>query len=263
VRKLAWYLAVAALVAGIAVSADDVTVRNSDKQIKSIVEKISKDQSKFRGALTGSFKDSVVRSSEGEFKVKDFLKDFDTATERVDKRLGGKYSASSEVQQLLQLGEKMHAVVRADPAMKGANEWDVLAHDLNALAMSYGAKFPAETDAPIRRIGDAELEDALAAATKATDGVKSELKKAQKATPALAEKTTNTPAELDSLKKASDALRSRISSGEPATAEARQVYTLEQSIRTALEGAPTAVTTAWTQVTTPLSKVVQAFGFGA
>ena len=262
-RALSWYLVVAALVAGTAARAEEVFVRDSDKQIKSTVEKIRKDQSKFRGALAGDFKNSVVRSADGEFKVKDFLKDFDTATERVEQRFGGKYSASNEVQQLLQLGAKMHVVVRGNPAMKGANEWDVLAGELNALAKSYGAKFPPETDAPIRRIGDAELEDALVAVTKATDGVKSELKKAQKSSPELVQRTTGTSADLDALKKASSTLKSRIASGEPATAEARQVFAIEESIRVALEGAPPAVATAWAHVTTPLSKVVQAFGFGS
>ena len=262
-RALIPSLVIAALLAGATARAEEVFVRNSDKQIKAIVEKIHKDQSKFRGALAGDFKNSVVRSPSGEFKVEDFLKDFDNATERVEKRFTGKYSASSEVQQLLQLGTKMHVYVRGTPAMKGANEWDVLASDLNALAVSYGAKFPPEADAPIRRIGDVELEDALAAVGKATDGVKTEIKKAQKSTPALAEKAPQASTDLDSLKKAASALKSRIASGNPATAEARQVAALAQSIGSTLDGAPATVATAWAQVTTPLAKVLQAFGYAS
>ena len=256
-RLLIPTLVTAALLASSAAHADEVFVRNNDKQIKSIVEKIGNDQSKFRRALASDFKDSVVRSTEGELKVADFLKDFDSAKERVEKRFTGKYSASSEVQQLLELGAKMHAIVRGNAAMKGANEWDLLANDLNALATSYGAKFPLEPGAPIRRIGDAELGDALAAIGKSTDGVKSELKKAMKASPDLAAKGPQASTDLDALKKASSALKSRISGGNPATAEARQVATLAQSIGTALAGAPPALEAAWNQVSMPLAKVLQ------
>jgi hypothetical protein len=145
--------------------------------------------------------------------------------------------------------------------MKGANEWDVFGSSLQRLASAYGTTFPLPEDAAIRRIGDGELEDAATAISKFARDMRKPVRKYAKGTDELKAAAKGLNDELSSLYDQSRTLASRIRSGKPASAQARQMMDSVGRIEALLEteGMPGEVAAAWQQGSTGITKVKQAF----
>lgn len=236
--------------------------RSSDKAVTKLLESIADNQKQFRRALDKTFSRSVIRSATGEVDVEAYLDDLDKAIKGVDDRFDGRYSASTEVHDLLQRAAPMQTYVRAHPELRGASEWDRVAGDLNRLGQAYGAAFPLANNANVRRIGDGELTESLTALGSVGKGVSSALKRAGRDTPALATLNKSGTESVEGLEKVAAALKSRISHGEPATAEARQLQAVAKKLDGLFGGAdvPAAVKTAWQPAGEHVAKIAQAFG---
>jgi len=261
-RALAILVAMAFALHVVPTHAEEPLSRSSDRDVRKQIEAIADRQGKFEKALDSKFKRSIVRGPAGELDVKTFLQDFEAAVKRMRQRFSGKYSASEEAADVFVRASRMHRYMRQHPDMKGANEWDAVAQHVSMLATSYAVTFPLVEGATPRRIGDGELAEAAAALSKAAPKVADELKKAAKQIPTLAPLSAAGAADLKIAADLAKTLKSRISGGKPASAEARQLQAVAGRIDAlvATPDVPAAVTGAWSACGAPLAKILTAFG---
>jgi hypothetical protein len=206
---------------GIARSADRLT----DKDVKSLVERIDDGRDRFEGALDDKLKNGILRGASGEVNVKNFLNDFQESIDRLKERLKPEYAASAEVGTVLRQATQISNFFRQQPAgTRGESEWNRLSSDLKALATAYGADFPLAENATVRRIGDRELAASADEVAKAADRVKqtldNELKKDKTIDKAQRESIVG---EADQLAKDAKVLRDRVKDGDPSSAEAERL----------------------------------------
>lgn len=241
--------------------ADEPMARLSDKDVKGLVKTIGEQQKTFARALDSKVKRSLIRGPGGEIEVAGYLDDLAADIKRFGDRFDGSYSASAEVKDLLERADMMNGFIRNHPEIKGANEWDVFGSGLQRLASAYGTSFPLPDDAVIRRIGDGELEDAANAISKFAKGMKKPVRKHATGTDELKAAGKSLDEELTSLAEFSRTVASRIRTGKPATAEARQLMETVARIEALLEtpGMPAEVTAAWNEGAKSIEKVKQAF----
>lgn len=256
------FLVVGALFASFRVSGADVFVRYYDGDVKKIIKKVANGESALEDALDGKFKDSMIRGPNGEVNVKNYLKDFRQDLKHLSERFSEKYSASTEVKDVLVRASTMNGYFHAHPELKGANSWDEFAARLQVLASAYSVSFPMAQDAVVRRVGDKELLDTITAAAKLPGSVDDAMQKVKKTSPTLTSASATGSKELDNLAAALKALKSRVSSKDPATAEARQVIAVGDRIGALLRdaSAPESVTTPWQNLDAYLGRIAQAFG---
>jgi hypothetical protein len=236
--------------------------RLSDKDVKALLEEVDHRRDRFEDALDGGFKNAIVRGPRGEASVNKYLDDFQREVGQAKDRFKPEYAASTEVRAVLSRGSEIDAFIKGQPAsFKGASEWDRLLVELRRLAGIYGASFPLPQDAAVRRINDRET-----AATAEQLAAQADLLKK-----AVGNDKALTSAERNSLKrsasdlaKAAKTVKSRTSSGQPATGEVRQVFDLVSSI----EGSPAAqkyspaTLSSLGVMRANLSKLEQAFNLG-
>jgi len=237
--------------------------RLSDKDVKALIETVDNGRDRFEDALDGGFKNSILRGPRGEVNVKRYLDDFQNDVKQLKERFKPEYSGSTEVRTVLGRAAEIDGFVKNQPTpFKGASEWDRLVVDLRRLASVYGTSFPLPQDAAVRRINDKET-----AATADQLAAQADLfKKAIGNDKALTSAERNSmKAEADQLAKSAKAVKSRASSGKPATGEARQV--IDQVSR--MEGSPTfkklspATLSSWGAMQSGLVKLEQAFNLSA
>jgi len=242
-------------------AAQEMMARPSDKDVKQLVKNIEKQYRSFDRALNSKFKRSILRGPTGEIQVRYYLDDLGESIGQLAKRFTGGYSASAEATETLRRADFMNSYVHDNPQMKGANEWDVLGSSLQQLARAYGTTFPLPEGATIRRIGDGELRDAATAVSKFAKGMKKSVRKYVKGSDELKAAAKSLDGALADLADQGGALASRIRSGKPASAEARQMIDAVDRIETLLdmEGMPGEVLTAWQEGSPGISKIRQAF----
>jgi septation ring formation regulator EzrA len=258
-----WTLAGAIFLIGLTtpVLAEEQMARLSDKDVKELVKTIEKQHNSFTRALDSKFKRSILRGPGGEVQVSYYLEDLAESLEQLRKRFTGSYSASAEATEVLTRADFMNTYVRDNPQLKGANEWDVFGSGLQQLARAYGTVFPLPEGAAIRRIGDGELQDASSATSKFAKDMKKPVSKYVTGTDELKALAKALNEELSSLSDRSRTLASRIRSGKPASAEARQMMNSVGQIESLLktEVIPGEVTAAWQEGASAINKIKQAF----
>ena len=236
--------------------------RMTDDDVEALAKTIGKQHQAFERALDSKLKRSILRGPGGEVRVDYYLDDLGDSIEALGDRFTGSYSASGEATDVLKRADFMNSYVHDNPSMKGANEWDVLGASLQQLAGAYGTSFPLPDDAAARRIGDGELEDAATALSKFSKDLPKAIKKETKGMDELEDAVDGLETELKSMSGMSKTLASRIRSGKPATAEARQLVESASSIEGLIgtPGMPASVAEAWEAGARDVAKVEQAFG---
>jgi hypothetical protein len=240
---------------------DAAMARHSDKDVVALTKSLSQLDKKFNRALDSKFKRSVLRGSGKEINVQTYLADLSEAIAIHGKRFTGSYAASTEATEVLLRADFMNSYVHNNPSMKGANEWDVLGSGLQQLATAYGTSFPLPEDAVIRRIGDGELADAATAVNKFSKSMGKSIGGQTRKDKALAEPVSLIKAELKTIGDTSKTLSSRIRSGKPASAEARQLMEAVGRVDTliATEGMPDEVVASWEAGKPSIQKIAQAY----
>ena len=231
--------------------------RLTDKDVKALLDAVDKGRDRFEDQLDGKLKNSILRLPNGEVNVARFLDDLQENTGRLKERFTSEYAASAEVAAVLRQSTAIDAFMKQSPGIKGASEWDSLAANLGRLAAVYGARFPLEGDAPVRRISDAEAAKAAAAIEEQADQFKSAVNSEQ----ALAKPAKDTlKGQADLVKNAAKALKSRLNDSKPATSEARQLFAAISKMRQSASGLTPASLTLLGQLQAPLTTLSQAFG---
>ena len=262
--KSRWLLVVLSIVCLSAVSlGDEMMARITDKDVIALIKTIGQQEKKFERALDSKFKRSILRGPGGEIDVNTYLADLSEAIQLHGKRFTGSYAASTEATEVLRRADFMNSYVRKNPSMKGANEWDVFGSGLQQLAAAYGTSFPLPDDAVIRRIGDGELADAAMAINKFSKSMGKSIGGQTKRNKALVEPVKSIKADLNTMADLSKTLSSRIRSGKPASAEARQLMEAVERVGSLVgtEGMPDEVVASWEAGASSMQKVAQAYNF--
>lgn len=258
-KILALSVAMVALVATMA-AAQTQYVRFSDQQVKDLIGQVGQARDRFQGALDSQLKRSIFRSSTGELSVDNYLEDLKRNVDQAKNRLTPDYAASSEVLTLLRQVTEIHGFMqKQEGAFKGKSEWDSFAAVLGTLATTYGTSFPLPQGASARRLNDKEVTLAADTVAKAADQFRKAATKSMKTAKADPALVTSIDNESKALVTAAKNLKSRVSSGKPATNEARLLLDQANKIRTLLPQPPTEASTAWESVLSNLKAVSQAF----
>ena len=211
--------------------------RLTDKDVKSLVEKIDDGRSKFKDGLDDDFKKSIRRGPSGEVNVAKYLDDFKESIEKLKDRLKPEYAASAEVASVLRLGSGIDRAFAKDLAgQKGQSEWNRLAGDLKTLAAAYGADFPLAEGATVRRVGDKELTGIVEQVGKGAEGLKksldNDLKKDASVDKAARDGVIH---DADQCSKDAKTLRDRIKDASPSSAEADKLLACMARVQTFLD----------------------------
>jgi hypothetical protein len=210
--------------------------RLTDKDVKSLVERIDQGRDKFKDGLDDQLKNTILRGPSGEVNVKQYLDDFKESIDKMKDRMKPGYAASSEVAAVLRQGSGIERFFRQQPpGTKGESEWNRLATDLKSLAGAYGADFPLAEGAAVRRVGDGELANIATQIAQGTEGVKksldNELKKDTSVDKATREGIVK---ETEQCSKDAKSLSEKIKDGKPSSAEAEGVLACTTRLQTFL-----------------------------
>jgi len=215
-----------------ALSADRLT----DRDVKSLIERINDGRDRFEGALDDNVKNGILRGANGEVNVKNFLNDFQESIERLKDRMKPEYAASSEAGTVLRQASQISNYFGRQPAgTRGESEWNRLATDLKALAAAYGTDFPLSDNATVRRIGDRELAATADEVAKAADKMKQTLGNELKKDKTIDKTQRETMVgEADQLAKDAKVLRDRVKDGDPSSAEAQRLLAQASKVQSLL-----------------------------
>jgi hypothetical protein len=240
---------------------EEMMARLSDKDVIALTKTLGQQEKKFNRALDSKFKRSILRGSGKEIDVQTYLADLAEAIQLHGKRFTGNYAASTEATEVLRRADFMNSYIHKNPSMKGANEWDVFGSGLQQLAAAYSTSFPLPEDAVIRRIGDGELGDAATAINKFSKSMGKSIGGQTRKNKALAEPVKSIKADLKTMTDISKTLASRIRSGKPASAEARQLMEAVERVDALVgtEGMPDEVIASWEAGAPSIQKVAQAY----
>jgi hypothetical protein len=228
-----------------------------------LIESVDQGRDRFEDALDGGFKNSILRGPSGEANVKKYLDDFQNEVGQLKDRFKPEYAASTEARTVLSRATEIDGFIRNQPAkFKGASEWDRLTVDLRRLAAVYGTSFPLPQGAAVRRLNDKETAAAADQLARQAD----QFKKAVGQDKALASAERDAvKRQADDLAKAAKTVKSRTSSGKPATGEARQLFDLVGQIDAspAAKKFSPATLSSWGVMRSGLATLEQAFNLGA
>src|SRR5262245_15752931 len=234
--------------------------RLSDKDVKQVLADLDHARDRFEDALDGKVKSSVIRGPSGETSVSRYLQDLQDNVKKLNERFTPQYSASKEAETVLRQGTEINTYIKAQPAeMKGGSEWDTMARSLSRLAHAYHTTFPLPPDAPVRRMNDAEAAGVAEEVAKQGDQFKKQIDQ-EKAIPKPARDAAKK--DVDAVIKQAKTLKSRLSDGQPSTAEARTLMDLTSKVGTFVGAQSTLLpgtTGAWKALQAPLDKLSQAF----
>jgi hypothetical protein len=237
--------------------------RLSDRDVKTLVEKIDDERDKFEGALDNDLKHTVIKSPTGEIDVKKALDDFKDEVGKLKDRLKPEYAGSTEAAALLRRATAIDAFVNRQPSgMKGTSEWNQLSTDFKVLAAAYGTDFPMAENATVRRIGDRELATAAEQLSKAGDQLKKSLDNDLKtSTTVTAQEKQSAIADAEQWSKDAKALGERLKDGKASSAEAERVKGGAAKLQAFVVGKvlPTSAGI-WSGTSASLQMIEQAYG---
>jgi hypothetical protein len=257
-RRTAIALGVVTLCWSPLVAADRLT----DRDVKSLAERIEQGRDKFEDALDSDLKNKVLRGPSGEVDVKRFLDDFQENIKRFRERLKPEYAASQEAGTILRQASSIDTFFRNQPSgTKGESEWNRLATDMKALASAYSCDFPLAEGAAVRRVGDRELATAAEQLEKTAQSMKKTLDQdLKKDTSIDPQSRQSIVGDAVQLSKSAKVLRERVKDGKPSSAEAKQVLTDASKLETTVGShqAP-ASASAWAGARNNLQKIASAY----
>ena len=234
--------------------------RPTDKAVVQIIESVEKGRNAFEAAIDDKVKASIVRAPRGELRVDAYLDDLETSVRNLKGKFDKSYSAASEAETVLRQASILDAFAKTGGSgMKGAAEWTALTADLRRLAGAYGTTFPlAATGGSVRRVNDA---DAVAAA----DDMKRQAQRLRESVEGNAgiakELRDAAKAELTGLEQQAELVKSRVNSGQSASAEMQKLLAHVAAVDKFMGANKVMPQTQayWQAARTPLDKLKQAY----
>ena len=232
--------------------------RLADKDVKALLDQVDEGRDKFEGNLDGQFKGSTIRNANGETRVSAALQDYQDSTQKLKDRFTADYAAGAEAAAVLKQSTAIDAFMRRQPGtMKGRSEWDRQASNLQRLAAAYGAAFPLQDGAAVRRMNDKETAAAAAAIAAAADRLKSDF---DRATGIAKPDKDAAKKDAELIGKQANLVKSRAGEGKPASSEMRLLVAQLAGLRPVVDKHSLSATANWQSMQASLGKLQQAFG---
>lgn len=112
--------------------------RSSEKDVKALLARLERDADRFRSSLGTALDRSRFDDSKTEDNINRFIKDFETATDRLKDRYGDKQSAAGIVREILRHGALINSFVfRNVTNVRAREDWLAVRNDLDGLARVY------------------------------------------------------------------------------------------------------------------------------
>ena len=154
--------------------------RLSEKEMKSLMERIEKGADKFRHSLDSALDHSRLDHSKTEDRINDFVKGFEQATEHLKSRFDDDRSAASTVEEVLRRASQIDGFMRSHEVRAGAqSDWSDLRRNLDELAAAYNVSWDwsGVSNRP-ERMSDERLKNLMGRVEKGADAFRSSLKEA-------------------------------------------------------------------------------------
>jgi len=116
--------------------------RVSDRQIDDLLRRIETRADAFQASLTQSLNRGRVNGTNRESEINDYLRDFETATNRLRSNFNSKSTSASDVEEVLSRGWAINNFVKNNnPGYPAAGNWNNLRSDLRTLAGYYNVSW--------------------------------------------------------------------------------------------------------------------------
>lgn len=113
--------------------------RLSDDQVERLLERIEKAADKFRGSLEDALDKSRVDDSRLEDDLNRYVREFENATDRLEKRFDDDKSSAEDVREVMTRAASINGMMgRFEFTDRAQSDWRLLRSDLNELARAYG-----------------------------------------------------------------------------------------------------------------------------
>ena len=113
--------------------------RLSDDQVERLLERIETAADKFRGSLDDALDTSRVDDSRLENDLNRYVRAFENATDRLEKRFDDDKSSAEDVREVMTRAASINGMMgRFALTDRAQSDWRLLRNDLNELARAYG-----------------------------------------------------------------------------------------------------------------------------
>ena len=113
--------------------------RLSDDQVERLLERIETAADKFRGSLDDALDKSRVDDSRLENDLNRYVRAFENATDRLEKRFDDDKSSAEDVREVMTRAASINGMMgRFALTDRAQSDWRLLRNDLNELARAYG-----------------------------------------------------------------------------------------------------------------------------
>jgi len=126
----------------VAANGQGAPYRLTDKQVKKLIEQLKKDTGKFRKSLDSSLDRSRLDGTNREDDINAFLKDYESAIERLHERFKDNKSVSTDVEAVLDGAVRIDSfMTRQSLRGKAEGDWAKVRQDLRQLADAYNVSW--------------------------------------------------------------------------------------------------------------------------
>jgi len=116
--------------------------RLSEKEMKDLLSRIDKQAATYRDSLKSALDHSAIDDTKQEDRIKDFVKGFEEATEKLKHHYNDKNTASSDVEEVLRRAARIDSFMeRHDLSERAESDWAALRRNLDTLAEAYSVSW--------------------------------------------------------------------------------------------------------------------------
>jgi len=113
--------------------------RMNENQVKNLLERTEKNADAFRHSLKDAVSHSRFEDTAAEGDIERYVKEFETATDRLKGHFNDKHTASGDVEEVLKRGAAIDGFMRRfSLTPRAQRDWSVLRGNLDELAAAYG-----------------------------------------------------------------------------------------------------------------------------
>jgi flagellar motility protein MotE (MotC chaperone) len=113
--------------------------RLSDEQVERLLERIEKSADKYRESIDDALDKSKLDDSKREDEVNKYVKEFEEATDRLEKRFDDDKAAAEDVRDVLTRAARLDGMMsRLAFTDRAQSDWRLVRNDLDELARAYG-----------------------------------------------------------------------------------------------------------------------------
>jgi hypothetical protein len=130
---------IAGLTAAPAAANTQEPTRLSDEQVERLLERIEKAADKYRESLDDALDKSHLDDSKREEEINTYVKEFEDATDRLEKRFDDDKEAAEDVRDVLTRAARIDGMMgRFALTDRAQSDWRLVRTDLDELARAYG-----------------------------------------------------------------------------------------------------------------------------